>query len=165
MCPHDVDHILGEPRIFPGGEPPGDRFTAGLALDLGRSICAEELGHGISLGDRVGDLPSAIEDDLLVRIFSRLLPDLGKKSREAVVVIHGPAVEGVVMTLSALDSRPHEDLGHVLGALLHIVLEFEVVGGRAPEGPTAGGKQLIDDPVEGLVVRDLVPQPFVPEKG
>ena len=113
----------------------------------------------------MGDLPSAIEDDLLVRIFSRLLSDLGKKSRKAVVVIHGPAVEGVVMTLCALDSRSHEDLGHVLGALLHIVLEFEVVGGRDLEGPAAGGKQLIDDLVEGLVVGHLVPQPFVPEKG
>ena len=165
VSPYDIDHVLGEPRILLGGEPSGDRFTTGLVLDLGRSVRAEELGDGIGLGDRVGDLSATVEDDLLVRIFSRLLSDLGKKSRKAVVVIHGPAVEGMVMALGTLNSRSHEDLGHVLGALLHIVLELEVVGGRALEGPAAGGKQLIDDLVEGLVVGHLVPQPFVPEEG
>ena len=86
-----------------------------MPLDVGR-LAAQELGRHHPAADRVVDLAAArIEDDRLAVVFTLLAADLGEERREAVVVVLGPAVEGVVVALGALDPDSHEDLGDVLG--------------------------------------------------
>src|SRR5258707_903822 len=114
MGPYDVGKVAREVRIFRRGEPAREHFAATLAFDL-RGIPAEELwshrnaGHGM-LHFAVG----AIENHGFSRVISRFPPDLGKERGKAIIVIHGPSIERMVMALGALDAHAHENLRGIL---------------------------------------------------
>ena len=63
---------------------------------------------------------AAVEDDRLAVVFALLAADLREEGGEAVVVVHRPAVERMVVALGALDAHAHEDLGDVLGRLQRV---------------------------------------------
>ena len=44
-----------------------------------------------------------------------LAADLGEERGEAVIIVHRPAVERMVVALGALNAHAHEHLGDVLG--------------------------------------------------
>ena len=133
-------------------------FTSG-------DVAAEELGRHRAAGDRVGDLAAAaVEDDDLARVLGLLAADLGEEGGEAVVVVHRPAVERMVVALGALDAHAHEDLGGVLGELQRVGLDLVVVGGGVLERAAVGAEQLLDDLVHRHVVGELVLEPVVVEQ-
>ena len=87
-------------------------------------------------GDRVLNLSTTIVDNHVGRVFTTLAFHLGEERGEAIVVIHGPAIEGVVVALGALNAGPHENLGDILGELLNVLFGFKEVGRRAFVGTT-----------------------------
>ena len=128
-------------------------------------FAAEEFGFGILTGDRVFDTTTAIVDDLLHGIFTLLPFYLCEERRKAKVVIHGPAVEGVVVALGALDPCSHENLGHVFSELHHVALGLVVVGRRDIVSTTSGREHFLNNLVEGTILGDLITKPVIPEKG
>ena len=102
---------------------------------------------------------AGVEDDRLAIIFARLAADLREERGEAVVVVHRPAVERMVVALGALRAHAHEDLGHVLGGLQRVAFDLVEVGRRVLERAAVGAEQLLHHLVERHVVRDLLGQP------
>ncbi len=160
MIPDDVDDIAGEPGVLRRGEPAGDGFAAGAAFDF-RARAAEEFWGHVLLGDRVLDLAAAIENDTLAGILGGLAFHLCEKGGEAVVVVHRPAVEGVVVALGALDAGAHEDLRDVFRELHDIRLHLEKIRGGAGEGAALCGEKFGNELVEGSVAGDAIAQPAV----
>ena len=102
---------------------------------------------------------AGIEDDRLAGVLAFLAADLAEKRGEAVIVVHRPAVEGMVVALGALHAHAHENLGHVLRRLERFALDLvEVRGGRG-ECAAAGSENLADDLVQRHVAGDLLREP------
>ena len=136
--------------------------TSRRYLSLSSGVrAAEELRLHVLFGDRVLGLAAFVEDDAFARIFRGFASDLGEERGEAVVIVHRPAVEGMVVALGALDAHAHEDLGGVFGELEHVLLDLEVVGGRVGEGAAFRGEHLADELVERHVAGDAFAQPLV----
>src|SRR5690348_16355519 len=53
---------------------------------------------------------------------------LREESRETVIVVHGPSVEGMIATLGALNAHTHEDLGSVFGEFQGVGLDLIIIG-------------------------------------
>ena len=113
----------------------------------------------------MGDLSAAIINNLLVGVFSRFLTDLSKERGKAIVIVHGPAVKGVIMALRALNAGAHKNLSDILSALHDIVFQLEVVRGRIFESAAPGCQQVEYDLIKWLITGNLVSEPFIPEKG
>ena len=146
-------------RIVGRGEPVGQYLAAVLAAAIGLRP-AEELGlHHASADGMIHFAAAAIENDRLAIVFAFLAADLAEESGKAVVVVHRPAVEGMVVALGALHAHAHENLGHVLGRLERVALDLVEVGRRRGEGAAAGGEQLPHDLVQRHVAGDLLGKP------
>ena len=138
MGPDDVGQVGGEVRIVRRGQPLGQHLAAILAGNVGLGS-AEELRLHHPAADGVCHLAAAaVEDDHLARIVGPLAADLREEGGEAVVVVHRPAVERMVVALGALDAHAHEHLGDVLRDLQRVGLVLVVVGGRILEGAALG---------------------------
>ncbi len=107
------------------------------------------------------DFAAAIEDDALAGVFGGFAFHLGEEGGEAVVVVHGPAVEGVIVALGTLDAGAHEDLGDVFGEFEDVLLDLIEVGGGAGECAALCGKELADEFVERHVGGDTFAEPLV----
>ena len=163
--PDHVGEILGEIGILRRSQPFGEHFTAILSLHI-RDLSSQKFRDYFATGNRVGHITAtAVTDDDFSRVFPLLTTNLCEEIGEAVVVILGPAVERVIVTLGALNTHAHEDLGRVLRNFESIAFDVVVVGLRAFERSTTGSKQLLDDLIERNVAGDFVFQPFVVAKG
>ena len=161
MGPDHVGEVGGKEGVLVGDQPVSHRHPPVLALEVG-SFPAKELRLHDPIAYRVAHLATArVEHDGLARVLGALPANLGEEGGEAVVIILGPAIEGVVVTLGALDPHPHEDLGDVFGHLQGVGLVLVVVGGWIFEGAAAGAKQLAHHLVHRDIVGDLVLQPVV----
>src|SRR5260221_4110573 len=110
MRPNDIGEIPGKIRVLPGGKPFREDLAAGLILYL-RRIATEEFWRHRLARHRMLDLALAlVKDDGLAWILTRLPPDLREERSEAVIIVHRPAIERVVMALGALDAHAHENL-------------------------------------------------------
>ena len=162
--PDDIRQVAAEVRVVGGGEPRGEHLAAILAgvrgaLEVGSRTAEEGRGHDPP-AHRVFHVAAAgVEDDRLPRVFSLLAADLGEEVGEAVVVVHRPAVEGMVVALGALDPHPHEDLGHVLRGLERVPFVLEVVGGGVGEGAPLRREEFADEDVDRRVGLDPVLEP------
>src|SRR5437762_234975 len=88
--------------------------SSGALVGFGQ-VAAEKLRRHDGVGHRMFCLALvAVEDHGLARIVAGLAANLREESREAVVVVHRPAVEGMVVALGALNAHAEEDLGGVL---------------------------------------------------
>src|SRR5690606_21247632 len=113
--PDAVGEVRGEPGVVAGGEPLGQGRAQVFAVGGLRASAAEELRLRRLAAARIGDAAAAlIEDDRVAGIIAALAPDLGEERREAVVVVHRPPLEGVVVALRALHADAEEGLRGVL---------------------------------------------------
>ena len=108
----------------------------------------------------MGDFAAAgvVDDDFAV-VLRLLAADLREERGEAVVVVHRPAVERMVVALGALGANSHEDLSHVLGHFQRVPLHLVVVGRRNLERAAGTAEQLLHHLVKRDVAGDLVGQP------
>ena len=114
MRPDDIGDIAGEPRIPRRGDPLGQSLAAIIAGLEVRLLTPEELRLHVGLGQEVLRLPVLIiVDDDFLRVVGILPANLREEGVETIIVTHRPAIERVVMALSALDAHPHEHLGDV----------------------------------------------------
>ena len=104
---------------------------------------------------------AAIKDDVVAGILALLAANLREEVREAVVVVHRPAIKGMVVTLRALDAHAHEDLRGVLRDLQRVGRDLVIVGRRLRQGAAAGRKKPPDDLIDGDVGQHLVAEPVV----
>ena len=156
--------LVAKSGLSARGQPFGQHLAAVLALDVGRGAAQELRRHRLP-GHRVRHLAAAgVEDDRLAIVLALLAADLGEERREAVVVVHRPAVERMVVALGALRANAHEHLGHVLGRLQRVALDLVEVRGRVAERAAGGAEQLPDHLVQRHVRGDLVGQPVGVEK-
>ena len=102
---------------------------------------------------------TAVIDNDLAIVLAILSPYLGKERGEAVIIVHGPAIEGMIVTLRTLGANAHEDLSHILRRLQGVALNLIEVGGRSLECPAAGGDHLPHDFVDWRLSGQLVGQP------
>ena len=89
-----------------------------------------------------------IEDSDLPRVGRLFVANLGEEGGEAVVVIHGPTVEGVVVALSALDAHTAKNLGDIFREGGWCGLGLVIVGRWFLEGSAGGGKDFADNLID-----------------
>ena len=157
--PDAIGHAGGEEGIVGRGQPVGQHLAAVLAVAIGLRPAEEFRFHHAAADGMVHLAAAAIEDDRLAIVFALLAADLAEEGGEAVVVVHRPAVEGMVVALGALHPHAHEDLGHVLGRLQRVGLDLVEIRRRRGERAAAGGQQLPHDLVQRHVAGDLLGQP------
>ena len=162
MGPNNVGQVLCEVRILRRSEPLRENSAPRLAFGNLRFIAAEEFRlHGFA-GDQMFHVAiAAIVNNGLARIFALLSSDLREKCGEAVIVVHRPAVEGMVMALRALDAHAHEHLRGVFGGLLHVGLHLIIAGRGILQIAAGGGEQFLHDFVDRHVVQHFFLQPIV----
>src|SRR5712692_1305044 len=101
-----------------------EHFPAALALNF-RYITAEKFWpHGRSSNQMFDLAAQSVENDRLTRVVARLAANLREEGGEAVIIIHRPTVEWVVVALSTLDAHAHEDLGGSSLYEFYILAEF-----------------------------------------
>src|SRR2546423_1317124 len=120
MEPDAVDDRLGEERIIARGHPLGQRLAAVLAgADRGHGG-AEELRRQGLLAARLHLFAGPqVEDDFGAGGLWRgaafehvlLAADAREEGGRAVIVVLGPALEGMVVALAALHADAEEELG------------------------------------------------------
>lgn len=160
VAPDDVGEVFGEEGVFGAGEPLDEDLAAVFGGFFGDDA-AEELGLGGLFGNEVVYFAGAgVEDDGFAGVFGLFAADLGEEGGEAIVVVHGPAVEGVVVALGALEAHAHEDLGDVFGDFEGIALDLEVVGGGVGESAAGGAEEFLDDLVKGDVFGEAFLEPI-----
>ena len=73
---------------------------------------------------------AGVEHNRFAIVFSLLAANLRKERRKAVIVVHRPAIERMVMALRTLRANAHEHLSYVFGQLKIISLDIEKVSRR-----------------------------------
>ena len=159
MRPHDVDEVAAEVLVVRRRQPFGEHRAAIPPPAVGRGSPEELRRHDPAADGVLHVAAPGIEDDRLPRVLSRLAADVGEEGGEAVVVVHRPAVEGMVVALGALDPHSHEDLRDVLRRLERVALVLEVVCLRLGEGAPLGREQFAHQRVDGCVGLDPLLQP------
>ena len=138
MGPDDICQVTGKVWVLRGGEPVC-HYDAAIFTARIRFFATEELRLHDAATDQVFNLATvAIKDNRFSRIFTAFAANLREERAETVVVIHGPAVEGMVMTLGTLNSHPHENLGNVFGDFQCISFVLIIVSGSIGKGTTVG---------------------------
>ena len=100
-----------------------------------------------------------VEHDRFPVVFAGLSPNLAEESGKAVVVVHRPAVEGMIVALGALGADAHEDLSHVLGGFQRIAFHLVKVRRRVGEGSPIGRQDVADHLIEWDILGDLLGKP------
>src|SRR5262245_26969004 len=102
MCPYDVRHIAGEGFVVLGSEPIGQGLTVIQTRDIGSSIDAQKLRRHRTPAKRMLDFAdTCVEDRDFPRVGGLFISHLAKESRKAVIVVHRPTVERMVVALGA----------------------------------------------------------------
>ena len=97
----------------------------------------------------------------ILRLFAA---DLREETSKSVIVVHRPAIERMVVTLRALQTHAHEDLGHVLRHLQRLALNLIVVGGWIGKRAAITGQNFLHDFVDRHIVSNFVLQPVEVEQ-
>ena len=110
MAPHDVGKVLGKERVLVAGQPFGEHFSAVLAGGVRRDA-TEELRRHIAVAHGMPHAAAAaVINYLLAVVLASLTTDLREEVCEAVIIIHRPTVEGMIVALGALNAHAHENL-------------------------------------------------------
>src|SRR5271166_5264580 len=145
--PDPIDQAPCEEGVFLAGEP-RRQADAAVRLDVFEYRPAESLRlhhlPGAWLTDVAGMVPV---DDLFARLIALLAANLGEEGGEAVIIILGPALEGMVVALRTLDAHSQKELGGRLDGTLRVAADPVVVGGGVRIGRAVGGQEHADKPV------------------
>jgi hypothetical protein len=123
------------------------------------SVAAEKFRLDLLLRDGMAGLAvGRFIDEHVHHVLAALLLRAGEEGDHAVVVVLGPAVEGMVVTLGALDACAEEELRHVFHQQLRVALAVEIGLGIFNPGAFRGDEAM-DDFVHRRLVFDLLMQP------
>ena len=112
--PNNVREVGREVGVLGRRQPIGHDDSPIFTDDV-RLLAAEEFGGHHNAADEMSHIAAAaIEDHEFARVFGLLPADLSEEGREAVIVIHLPTVERMIVALSTLNSHAHKDLRDVL---------------------------------------------------
>ena len=98
----------------------------------------------------------AIEDNDFSIVFAGLATDLRKEGCKAIVIVHRPTIERMIMALGALSADAHEYLGHIFSSLERVAFDLVEICGRLFEDATTAGDQFANDLIDRHVVSELV---------
>src|SRR5262245_47932034 len=105
MSPNKVGEVARKIWIFGRGKPSSKHFAPALVLYFRHSTAEEFGGHSLA-GDEMFDFAArAIKHNGLSWIIARFAPDLAKEGCKAIVIIHRPPVERMIVALSALNAH------------------------------------------------------------
>src|SRR5205085_9858015 len=136
-------------------------FPTAMIFDLGNFAPEEFRGHRPPADRMLHFAIPFIEDDSFARVFTLFAANLGKESGKAVVIVHGPAIERMIVALGALDAHAHENLRRILGGLESVSLDLVIICRRISEGAPGSGDQFLDNLIQGHVSDELILQPVV----
>ena len=165
LCPDPIGQVSGENVVVGRSQPCGER-GAWIPLAwhrLHRAQCFRGLRlSGDGIHGRVG-LRVPV-DPLLPRLDTRLPLHSREEAHETVVVVHRPAIEGVVVTLGTLDLNAQEQLREIgrkhLGIDARLVNQHRVeVGGAGTDIRSRRRHHLGDELVERTVGPELGADP------
>ena len=106
VSPDAVRQAGGEVGVIRRSEPFGQHRTAIAAFQVGLGTAEEFRRHDAAAHRMRHFAAAAVENDCLTVVFPLFAADLREESREAVVVVHGPAVEGMVVALRTVHECP-----------------------------------------------------------
>ena len=137
MGPDAIDSRSCKERVAPGGQPAGEGHTTiGVGQRPGHHTIATPGDHHFPR-PRIDHFPPTEHADAI-----GLASDPMERRPDAVVIVLGPVLKRMVVTLRTLDPRPHEDLGRRLGHVLGLGDRREVVRlGHQPR-VARGGQQV-----------------------
>ena len=162
--PDNIDEVSREITVFGRRQPGGRHLTAVLTGDIGE-FAAEELGRHDPPADRMLDVAAArVKDNRFAAVLARLTADLGKEVGEAVVVVHRPTIEWMVVALGALDPHSQEHLRHIFCHLQRVGFVLVVVGGRIAERASLAREKFAKELVDWHISLDPLLQPVVVEQ-
>src|SRR5262245_15213178 len=140
MSPNTIGNARGKEGIFRRGQPLAENFATVLAGGNRGCRSAEELGRHRPSTNRMPHIAAtAVIDDHLAIVLTRFAAHLSEKRREAVVIVHRPAIERMVVALGTLRADTAEDLGDILGRLEGVALDVEISGRRIFERSATRG--------------------------
>ena len=147
------------------------RFARIAAFGHGRLTAEHARGHGAFIDQVFGRFGRGIVIDVELARFDALLAfESGEETDPAVVIVLGPPVEGMVVTLGALDPHAEEKLGEVgreaLGRESRAMHQHGVeIRGSRGEIAAGTGDLIGDEFIQRPVLRDLVVNPVVVHGG
>ena len=173
----DAIHLCGsEIGIVGSGEPVGEQ---GQAIAAGRRTDHRPTQHaGGNRSPRAGveDLArTVLEDDLfpdelmLIQIiaafvFQNAVIQAGKHGREAVIVVHRPAVEGMIVAAGTADTDAQEHLGHRFRSLQRITDGSPEISRRMGIGAARCGQDFPGQFLQRPICCDLSGEPPVEDR-
>jgi hypothetical protein len=161
LCPHEVGHVFGEPRVIFRTDPISEELATVGVFALGR-FTSEEFWGNNDITDRVfGFAGATVVNDAFPRVFAVFASNLGEERDEAAIVFHGPPVERMVVALGALDSDSEECLGSVFCVFEGVWLGEEEVGRWILKVRAIGAEKARCDFVEWKIVVELLFDPRV----
>src|SRR5262245_25835994 len=104
-----------------------------------------------------------IEDSYLPRVGCLLIAHLAEERCEAVVVVHRPAVEGMIVALRALDARAEKRLSNILCQKLRRGFGLVITRCRIGECPAARWNRFGHNLVNRSAGANLLAQPLIIE--
>ena len=116
--------------------------------------------------DRVIDFAAfAVVDNGFARIGRSFATDLTEERGKGIVIVLGPLVKRMVVTLGALNPHAHENLSYVLGDFQAITFDLVIISRWIDESSAGRGKQLTDDLIHRNVVGNPLLQPIEIKQG
>ena len=166
MGPCAVGERAGEGFVFRAGEPIGEEVPGIAAGEVGFAAAEEAWFHLTSVDGMFGSVLFRLAEDVDFRgSCAAFLRDSAEEGREAIVVIHGPAVEWMMMALGALDAGAKEQLSSILRALHGLAGIPEgrrvEIRGRVGEIAAFTADEIADDLMERAVGRNLAAEPLM----
>ena len=162
MRPDPVGLYPGKEGILRPGQPLGEGITP---VEGRRHVHHARLrgpGTHFLSGGRMSDFAILLGIDDQFLSLTRLLTFYPvKECRQAVVVVLGPALERMIVTLGALDPGSEEQLGRSLHRIQRVPRSPIVVGSGMHQAASPGGQDLAGKPVVWHVGRHRIHQPAV----
>ena len=142
VSPHPVGNASREERVLSIDQPIGQHFPAIFAL---RFWCftTQEFGRNVLVRHRMlGFTTEPVVNDLFTVVLCLLSANLAEESSEPVVIVHGPTIERMVVTLGTLSANAHKDLSNVFRRLQCVTFDLVKVCRWLAKRPARAGQKI-----------------------
>ena len=153
--PNPIHGVAGEPGILGRREPLSKAQARVVLRGQIQNFAAQQLRLDAFLFPRTPQSALGIEeDDFLFPFVGRLETYFAEERGHAHVVVQGPFFRGMAMAAGAAQPGPHENQRRHVGKALRVLIAHGpvVVARSVPEIAAAGGQQLPDKLIVGLVL-------------
>ena len=164
--PEPIGDVAREVRVVAIHHPVGKHGAAIRSLgDLCLALAEQARLRDRTVAQVAHLAVAAIPHDVLVGIEPALLADLAEERGDAVVVVHRPPLERVVVALRALQSHAQEHLRGLLRDEMRLARDELEVGRRVRERRPRRSEQLAHRLVERALLLELRAQPTSEHRG